>query len=137
MTNFPFSRKILMSKKDKRPSFSFSNEKLMLGCLEEKYFLDFSAWLREENWASFLTLLTQNEYIITDSFHFTEEIYKQDPNLYMASVDVDFLLLTFWMKPLIFALIVSIKMMRITLRSLRVFFVICLLWPPKKYFLCF
>ena len=26
MTNFPFSRKILMSKKDKQPSFSFSNE---------------------------------------------------------------------------------------------------------------
>ena len=26
MTNFPFSQKILMSKKDKRPSFSFSKE---------------------------------------------------------------------------------------------------------------
>ena len=30
-----------MSKKDKRPSFSFSNEKLMLGCLEGKSFETF------------------------------------------------------------------------------------------------
>ena len=37
----------------------------------------------------FLTPLTQNEYTITDSFHFAEEICKQDPNLYMASLDVD------------------------------------------------
>ena len=40
------------------------------------------------------------------------------------------------MKPLIFALIVCIKMMRIALRSLRMFFVICLPWPPKNRFLC-
>ena len=38
---------------------------------------------------SFLTPLTQNEYTVTDSFHFAEEICKQDPNLYMASLDVD------------------------------------------------
>ena len=37
----------------------------------------------------FLTPLTQNEYTVTDSFHFAEEIYKQGPNLYMASLDVD------------------------------------------------
>ena len=37
----------------------------------------------------FLTPLTRNEYTITDSFHFAEEICKQDPNLYMASPDVD------------------------------------------------
>ena len=37
----------------------------------------------------FLTPLTRNEYTITDSFHFAEEICKQDPNLYMASLDVD------------------------------------------------
>ena len=30
-----------MSKKDKRPSFSFSNENFMLGCFEDKYFLNF------------------------------------------------------------------------------------------------
>ena len=29
-----------MSKKDKQSSFSFSNEKFMLGCLEDKYFLN-------------------------------------------------------------------------------------------------
>ena len=33
--------------------------------------------------------LTQYEYTVTDSFHFTEKICKQDPNLYMASLDVD------------------------------------------------
>ena len=27
----------------------------------------------------FLTSLTQNEYTVTDSFHFAEEICKQDP----------------------------------------------------------
>ena len=37
----------------------------------------------------FLKLLTQNKYIVRDSFHFAEEISKQDPNLYMASLDVD------------------------------------------------
>ena len=37
----------------------------------------------------FLMPLTQNEYTVTDSFHFAEEICKQDPNLYMASLDVD------------------------------------------------
>ena len=38
----------------------------------------------------FLVLLTQNEYIVTNSFLFAKEICKQDPNLYMASLDVDF-----------------------------------------------
>ena len=38
---------------------------------------------------SFLTSLTQNEYAITDSFHFAEEICKQDLNLFMANLDVD------------------------------------------------
>ena len=37
----------------------------------------------------FLTPLTENEHTVTDSFHFAEEIRKQDPNLYMASLDVD------------------------------------------------
>ena len=37
----------------------------------------------------FLMPLTQNDYTITDSFHLAEEICKQDPNLYMASPDVD------------------------------------------------
>ena len=30
-----------MSKKDKRPAFSFCNEKFMLQCVEDKYFLNF------------------------------------------------------------------------------------------------
>ena len=37
----------------------------------------------------FLMPLTQNDYTITDSFHLAEEICKQDPNLYIASPDVD------------------------------------------------
>ena len=37
----------------------------------------------------FLMPLTQNDYTITDSFHLAKEICKQDPNLYMASPDVD------------------------------------------------
>ena len=36
-----------------------------------------------------MTPLTQNEDTVTDSFHFAEEICKQDPNLYMASLDND------------------------------------------------
>ena len=38
---------------------------------------------------SFLTPLTQNEYTVTDPFHFAEEICKQDPNLNIVSLDVD------------------------------------------------
>ena len=34
-----------------------------------------------------MTTLTQNEY--TDSFHFGEEICEKDPNLFLASLDVD------------------------------------------------
>ena len=41
-----------------------------------------------------------------------------------------------WTKPFTFELIVCIKMMRIALRSLRMFFVMCLPWPPKNCFLC-
>ena len=37
----------------------------------------------------FLTPLAKHEHTVTDSFHFAEEICKQNPNLYMASLDVD------------------------------------------------
>ena len=50
-------------------------------------------------------------------------------------MSIPYLLTFHWTKPLIFALIVCIKMMRIVLRSLRMFFVICLPWPPKNRFL--
>ena len=49
VTNFPFSRKMLMSKKYERPSLFFSIKKLMLGCLDDQYSLNFSEWSREEN----------------------------------------------------------------------------------------
>ena len=41
VTNFPFSRKMLMSKKYERPSLFFSIKKLMLGCLDDQYSLNF------------------------------------------------------------------------------------------------
>ena len=47
MTDLHFSRKTLISKKDKQLSFSFSNENIMLGCLEDKYYLNFSGWSSE------------------------------------------------------------------------------------------
>ena len=37
----------------------------------------------------FLTPWTANEYIVIDLFHFAEEICQQNPNLNMASLDVD------------------------------------------------
>ena len=36
-----------------------------------------------------LTPSTANEFTIIDSFHFTEEIWQQDSNLHMVSLDVD------------------------------------------------
>ena len=37
----------------------------------------------------FLTPSTANEFTVTDSFHFAEEISQQDSNLHMASLEVD------------------------------------------------
>ena len=37
----------------------------------------------------FLTPSAANEFTVTDSFHFAEEICQQDSNLHMASLDVD------------------------------------------------
>ena len=44
VSNFSFSRKMVKSKKGKQPSFSFSIEHFMLGCLDHKYSLNLSAW---------------------------------------------------------------------------------------------
>ena len=60
--------------------------------------------------------IQSNEYNVSDLFHFPEEISKQDPNVYTANFDIDFLftnippdetidicLLTFsWMRALTF-----------------------------------
>ena len=32
---------------------------------------------------------TENEYTVADSFHFAAEICEQDPNVYIADLDVD------------------------------------------------
>ena len=54
----------------------------------------------------------------------------------MANLDVDSLFTNIPLdETLIFALIVCIKMMRIALRSLRMFFVISRLCPPNNRFL--
>ena len=60
----------------------------------------------------FLMPLTQNEYIVTDSLNFAEEI---------CNLLIPYLLTVHWTKPLIFVLIVCIKMMRIPLRFLGCF----------------
>ena len=49
MNSVLFARKILMFKKGKQPSCTFCNKKFMLGCLDDKYFLKFSAGMRWEN----------------------------------------------------------------------------------------
>ena len=49
VSNVSVSPKILTSKKGIQPSFSLSVEKLMLGCLDDKYSLNLTAWSREGN----------------------------------------------------------------------------------------
>ena len=84
----------------------------------------------------FLTRLTENEYNVTDLFHFAEEICKQDSNLYMASLDVDSLFNNIPLdEPLIFVLIVCITIMRILPKS-KSFFRNLLKKPSKNSFLC-
>ena len=66
----------------------------------------------------FLTLLTQNEYTVTDSFHFAEEICKQDPTLHMANLHVDSLFNNIPLDETIYIFADSLyKMMRIPLSS--------------------
>ena len=85
----------------------------------------------------FWTPLTQNEYTVTDSFHFAEEICKQDPNLYMASLDVDSLFTNIPLDETINICIDSLykddentpKIPKDVFRNL-------LTWPPKNRFLC-
>ena len=83
----------------------------------------------------FLMPLTQNEYTVTNLFYFTEEICKTLIYIWLVWMLIPYLLTFHWTKPLIFVLIVGIKI-RIPLRSLRMFFVICLMWPPRNCFLC-
>ena len=50
VANFSFSQKMLISEKGKHSSFSI--EKFMLACVDDKYCWNLSAWLREENSAN-------------------------------------------------------------------------------------
>ena len=79
--------------------------------------------------------LTQNEYRVTDPFHFAEEICKQDPiYTWLVYMLIPYLLTYHWVKPLIFALIVCTRMMRIPLRSKRMFFHNLLTTATKESF---
>ena len=85
----------------------------------------------------FLTPLTQNEYTATDLFHLLKKFVNNTLiYIWLVWMLIPYLLTFHWTKPLIFALIVCITMMRIALRSLLMFFVIWLPWPPKNGFLC-
>ena len=52
VSNFSFVRKMLTSKECKHPSFSFSIEKFMFWCLDDKHVLNLYAWSREEKSAN-------------------------------------------------------------------------------------
>ena len=85
----------------------------------------------------FLTPLTQNEYTVTDSFHFAEEICEQNPNLYMASLDVDSLFTNIPLDESIDVCIDSLyKDDENTPKIPKDVFCIYLPWPPKNRFLC-
>ena len=85
----------------------------------------------------FLTPLTQNEYTVTDSFHFAEEICEQNPNLYMASLDVDSLFTNIPLDESIDVCIDSLyKDDENTPKIPKDVFCIYLTWPPKNRFLC-
>ena len=65
-----------------------------------------------------MTPLIENECTVTDSFHFAEEICKQDPNLYMASLNADSLFTKIPLDETIdIVLAVCMTVMRIPLRT--------------------
>ena len=58
-----------------------------------------------------LNSLTSNEYTVKNSFAFLEEIFEQDPEFFIGSLDIDLFLLTSHLKKLLtFALIHFLKM---------------------------
>ena len=73
----------------------------------------------------FLTPLTKNEYNVSDLFDYVEEICKPDPNLHVASQDVESL---FTNIPLDKTIVTSVSSLYNdngnTLRFLRMFFAI-------------
>lgn len=75
----------------------------------------------------FLTSSTTNEYTVSQSFHFAEEICQQDANLYMASLAVDSLFTNIpQTRPSKRVLATCTKATRIPLNSPGMIFVICL-----------
>ena len=67
----------------------------------------------------FLTPLTQNEYTVTNFFHLLKKFVNNTLiYIWLLWMLIPYLLTFHWMKPLTFALIVCITMMRIALRSL-------------------
>ena len=50
---------MLISKKGKQPSSSFSTENFMLGCLDDKYCQNLTAWSGEDNSTNMLSIYRQ------------------------------------------------------------------------------
>ena len=92
-------------------------------CLQEICCIGTPAYKLAKFLLPFLTPLTENEYTVTDSFHFIQML-------------IPYLLTFHRTKPLIFVVIVYATIMRTPRRSLRKFFVIWLTQPQKNRFLC-
>ena len=97
--------------------------------------IDLPAYKLAKFLLSFLLPLTQNKYTIISSFHFAEEIWKQDHNSHMSSLDVDSLF-TNMNKTIVICVDSLCKDDENTLKIPKIFFVICSTWPPKNLFLC-
>ena len=52
-----------------------------------------------------LKLLPTKEYLVKDSFVFTEDIVEEDSHFFNAGLDIEFLVMCHWQKPPTFALI--------------------------------
>ena len=83
--------------------------------------------------------ITENECTVTYSFHFAEEICKRDPNVYMASLDVDSLVTNILLDGTIDICICIDSLLKDyenTPKIPKVVFRNCLTWWPKNRFLC-
>lgn len=81
-----------------------------------------------------LTLLTENEYTLTDLFQFPEEICKEDPNFYMSGLHVDTFFTNILLDKTFDICRVCITIMRISKRSFRILFCILLNVVTKESF---
>ena len=77
-----------------------------------------------------------NKYTVIDSFCFAKEICQKDPNLYMASLDVDSLFTNIPLDEIIDIVSTACKMAtRNSLTSQSMIFIVCFTSPPKNHFM--